>query len=126
MIPQQPEPRVSVGFSVGFSELILEAFRDLPALRSTADYALKLGVVPESLLRYVRGGLEEYERQDVEHMLAQSPWAMGRVVALVKAKRDPASLGAKILSATHTDPYAWGMKNTGDLDLDMALLLEMV
>jgi hypothetical protein len=122
MIPQQPEPR----FSVGFSERILETFRALPAYRSTAVHALNLGLRPESLLHYVRGALDERERQDIQHLLAYSPWASARVVALVKAKRDPASLGARILSATHTNPYDWGMKTTGDWDTDLCRLLEQV
>jgi len=110
-----------------FHTLIEESFRKETALRKTAGHALLTGVNPEEILDYVRGQVTPANRADVDQMLARSPWALGRVVALVKAKRDPASLGARIL-ASHgaIQPRAWGIAGSGDHEADLAELLDRV
>jgi hypothetical protein len=100
-----------------------ELVREATKLRRTAAHALRCGVNPDELLSYARGN----KPHGFEAFLAQSPWAMGRVVALVKANRRPESLGAKLLrSPDRTDPYAWGIQNTGDREADLATLLDKV
>jgi hypothetical protein len=110
-----------------FHTLLEESAREGIALRNTAGHALLVGVNPEEILDYVRGQVSPANRVDVDQMLARSPWALGRVVALVKAKRDPASLGARIL-ASHgqVDPRAWGIVGSGDHEADLAMLLDQV
>jgi len=112
-----PQPRGS------FQIAIEEALSETRSIRTTAGHALKTGVIPDEIIDYVRGR----PSADIEHMLARSPWAMGRVVVLVKAKRDPASLGARIL-ASHgqVQPPHWGIQGSGDPDADLAYLLDQV
>jgi len=109
-----------------FSHFVDQAFVVRGELSRTAAYALQTGVNPRDLIHYVQGVCTDPERREVEHLLAQSPWALSRVVALVKAKRNPASLGAQVLKADSTNPYGWGIKQTGDPDMDIALLLESI
>jgi hypothetical protein len=106
-----------------FPALFREALVDLADYRLTAIHALQIGVDPDEIIDYARG----LRPLGFENLLVQSPWAMGRVTALVKAARRPASLGNKLLSSRgRTDPYAWGIKETGDRDLDLATLLDQV
>ncbi len=89
----------------------------------TAFHALQLGVNPDEILSYARGHVVD----GFETVLARSPWAMARVVALTKSRRRPESLGSKLLASTgHTDPYVWGIRDTGDRDHDLAALLDQV
>ena len=122
MKPQDPPARTGITFEAVYRD----AFAGHAAFKKTAEHALAIGIRPTDLLRYVRRELEGYEHAEMHCSLVRSPWATDRVVALVKAARTPGSLGERLLSSTHTDPYVWGMKNTGDSDLDMAHLLEQV
>ena len=124
MKPQDPAPEKSG--AKAFENLVDESIRVCREQRHAAEHALNSGVDPESLIRYASGALSVSEREDVESLLSHSSWAMGRVIALVRSRRNPASLGAKILAATHPNPYAWGMRETGDRDMDWACLLEQV
>lgn len=108
-----------------FPQVIEQALTTWTEARNTAHYAISTGVNPHDLIDYVRGTLSEGERADVQAMLATSPWAMGRVVALVKAKRRPESLGTKImLTEGKIDPAAWGIPSSGDHEVDLAKLLD--
>ena len=120
-MPQEPRPD-----TVGFTRLLDQALMSANQYRQTYHYALDIGIRPEELINYVRGRIGVHERRGFEHNLSRSPWALQRVVALVKAMRTPGSLGAQILAACNTDPYAWGIKRMGDVDTDLCLLLERI
>ena len=110
--------------TAAFHTLVGDALRHGAAARETAAYALDMGVFPDQIIDYVRG---TSARQEMTTVLATVPWAMARVVALVKAGRDPASLGARILATEGpVDPYAWEIASTGDRDADLANLLDQV
>ena len=110
-----------------FQSTVEAAAVQLTALRLTASHALRNGVIPQEIVDFARGQLSPGQRQDAQAMLARSPWAMGRVVALVKARRDGASLGARILASTGpVDPVVWGISPTDDKDADLAKLLDVV
>jgi len=118
--PQSPRPRTGATFESFLNETLVS----LPDARNTPEFAVRVAHVnPFLLLDYVRGSAN---LADAHAMIAQSDWAAGRVVALVKSRRDPRSLGARILRSTNTDPYAWGIENTGDEVMDLALLLDQV
>ena len=106
-----------------FDSIIAQSGHILSAQRRTAYHALQSGVNPDEILTYARG----LRPESFETVFARCPWAMARVVALVKAKRRPASLGARLLAGVgRTDPYAWGIRDTGDRDRDLASLLNQV
>lgn len=116
--PAAPKPE-----SPAFDTIIGHAARLALVQRSTAYHALQMGVIPDEILSYVRGNSPD----GFESVLDHSAWAMDRVVALVKAQRRPNSLGAKLLASVgRTDPYYWGIKDTGDVDRDLAVLLDLV
>lgn len=106
-----------------FDTIVAHSQLHLRVQRHTAYHALQMGVNPDEILSYARGqvviGFDE--------LLAKSPWAMTKVVALVKSKRQPASLGSKLLASVgRTDPYVWGIRDTGDRERDLAALLDQV
>ena len=117
--PAAPKPRST---PAAFEQLLRESFR----VRDTPRHALLMGVNPEEIVRYVRGGLSPAERNELTTLLVRSDWAMNRVTALVKAARNPNSLGAQILRSDHIDPYAWGIKMTEDREYDLTVLLDRV
>lgn len=111
--------------TAAFHALVDEAARHGAAHRETAVYALDMGVNPDQIVDYVRGVLSGPAREEMMNLLVSVPWAMGRVVALVKAKREPGSLGARILATEgEVDPAAFGIASTGDRGADMANLLD--
>ena len=112
-LPKLPMVFPTADFSARLTTLLKHSFQ------SAAD-ALDNGVCPFRLLEYARGRVTD----DALQMVASSPWATARVVALVKSARNPLSIGSQILRATDTDPYAWGIENTGDEVMDLARLLE--
>jgi len=121
MTAQKPRPATG-----SFPGLVDQALTHLNEHRRTARYALDLGIRPQEIIDYVRGHLSPAERRGLTSLLGRSSWAMSRVVALVKSRRNSASLGAKILASDHIAPSAWGMKETGDEDADLCLLLDRV
>ena len=118
MNPQDPLPA-----PLDFAISVREAFVGYHTYKQTAEHALDIGVCPTDLVRYVRGVLTARERDEVQSLIARSPWAMDRVVALVKARRDPNNLGSRILIG---EPFAWDVQRTDDLDTDEASLLNTV
>lgn len=113
--------------TIAFHTLIDDALRHAAAVRETPAHSLAMGVFPDQIIDYVRGELSLDAREEMTTALATVPWAMGRVVALVKARRSPTSLGAMILATTgKICPYDWGVPNTGDEDADLAALLDRV
>ena len=111
------------GNSARFASVVDKVFIDLDRHRSTAEHALQIGVDPQKLIRVARGQCCVF----TEDLIEQSPWALGRIIALVKAKRRFGSLGARILeSVGPTDPSVWGIKETGDPQADLAALLDQV
>ena len=109
-----------------FKALYTDAAVGNVALKKTAAHALTIGIRPNDLIRFVRGDLEGIARTEVQVSLDRSPWALGRVVALVKARRDASSLGSRVLTSDSFDPYAWGILNTGDIDTDGCTLLDLL
>ena len=118
--PKSPSPRTS------FDEVVLEALHTRADVQCSASYALKNGVDPRLLVSYARGTLSGLEREEAEAMLVQSPWALRRVVVLTKCRQNDRTIGYRILHADHTDPYFWGIRNTGDVEMDLARLLDLV
>jgi hypothetical protein len=53
----------------------------------TYEHALDLGIQPREILAYATGAMDEGSRRQFVGTLARSPWAMSRVVAIVKAQR---------------------------------------
>lgn len=100
-----------------FQDLLTGAFRR----RESAAAALAMGLFPDQIIGFVRGD------PGPRALIEASPWAIDRVVAFIKAKRDPSSLGARLL-ALHSkiDPHVWGVPDSGDPDLDLAFLLDLV
>ena len=105
-----------------FVKLFEDAAQELAIQRATIDYALRTGVCPETLLDYVRGA--PGRRAEARTMVVNSEWALKTVAGLVKAKRRPNSFASKLLASDNSDPYHWGMKSSGDRDMDLAYLLE--
>lgn len=101
------------------------AIQELATYRLTAAHALQIGVIPDEILDYVRGAVTPAQRSDIQATLVRSPWAQDRVVALVKAKKDPSSLGARTLKNLSA-AFAWFGGRTGDRDQDLAHLLDQV
>ena len=102
MKPQTPPPTMG-SFKAAFDQTVA----NLAANKHTYEHALSLGISPRDLVSYVcRDRVENYsdltlsdpERIDLERLLVKSPWAMGRVVALVKALRT-ASAGSLLFRA---------------------------
>jgi len=108
-----------------FHTLVEDALLESAAIRNTASHALRNGVNPKEIVDYVNGQVSAIERSAIHEMLAREPWAMGRVVALVKARRNPASLGARILVGALI-PAAYGIPTTEDPEADLAELLDQV
>jgi hypothetical protein len=75
------------------SQVTFDSFFDL-AMKANHDYkktyahALDLGINPKDIMLYATGALSPGERDRFQGQLLQSPWALDRVVAIVKAKRD--------------------------------------
>lgn len=109
-----------------FKAIYADATVGLMAYKQTAAHALTIGIRPNDLIRFVRGDLEGIARTEVQASLDRSPWALGRVVALVKARRNASSLGSRIVASDLFDPYAWGILNTGDIDTDGCTLLDLL
>lgn len=122
--PAANPPRPGVA---AFHALVDEALRHAGAARETSDYALRLGVDPQQIIGYVRAELSVSAREEMMHTLSTVPWAMGRVVALVKARRDPTSLGSRLLATEgEISPADWDVPITGDRDADLVTLLNRV
>jgi len=112
---------------VGFGALLNDAAFNYAQFITTAAHALQNGVDPNQVVAYVRGEVDAPVRREVEQMLARSPWALNRVVALTKSRRRPGSLGDRLLSTYgELDPYAWGIQRTDDPEADLARLLDQV
>lgn len=80
----------------------------LNAHRQTYHYALEIGLRPTEILAYARGELVGEERDIVQSLISESPWALSRVVAIVKMRRtkdvrlvdpDDAESGMKFLDS---------------------------
>ena len=121
MKPQDPPPATGPDFAARLNVAAV----GYSIFKQTQFHALGIGVRPADLVRYVAGNLVVGEQGEIEALLVQAPWAMERVVALVKARRDPTSLGAQIL-AGEFNPYAYGVQRTEDPEMDAATLLNLI
>jgi uncharacterized protein YciW len=121
--PATPPRSGAAAFTTLLDETVLMHAR----VKGTASHALAIALYPDQIIDYVRGVLTPSARANVMASLAHSAWGMSRVVALVKSRRDPASLGARLLVGEGSvDPYAWGIQDTGDPETDLATLLDKV
>lgn len=85
MKPQEPQaPQIG---ATQFVRVLDQALVFARRHKQTYMHAFDIGIRAPDLMRYVSGKLEEVERREFQGLLARSPWAMARVVALVKAKR---------------------------------------
>jgi len=87
MKPQDP-PRNTRRDVVAFETIIADAFVGLTTYRQSYLHAFDIGIRAPDILRYAFGTMPDEERSDFVASLNQSPWALGRVVAVVKAKRN--------------------------------------
>jgi hypothetical protein len=82
-----PDAPLRPGSQVTFDSLFDLAMRASVAYKKTYAHALDLGINPKDIVLYATGALSPGERDRFHGQLLQSPWALGRVVAIVKAKR---------------------------------------
>lgn len=101
MNPQDPM-RSTTSAPAQFEAELSRTTAGLTAYRMTYNHALDIGVRPRELVLYVQGKLDTGARVDFQGLLTQSPWALGRVVALVKAKR-VGNVGARVVVSAITD-----------------------
>ena len=114
MKPQDPM-RSTTSAPAQFEALLFKTTAELTAYRKTSSHALDIGVRPRELVRYARGDLDEVARVDFQRLLTQSPWALGRVVAIVKAQRVGSDYESVLNNVLATD-----------VDTKGALLLDLV
>jgi len=95
-----------------FADLLTEA----TAARTAPDFALESGVDVYGLCRYAAGAVSSHERRVIEGQLARHPWAMDRVVALVKATRGPSPdpRAVRILEAARSGNWSGLLASRGD------------
>lgn len=82
-----PDAPLRPGSQVTFDNIFDLAMKASVAYKKTYAHALDLGIRPKDIVLYATGALSPNERELFQRQLLQSPWAMSRVVALVKAKR---------------------------------------
>jgi hypothetical protein len=102
MKPQIPPARRG---AVSFTRVMDQALGELVRYKQTYTHAFDIGIRPKELISYAQGELEGHERRAFESLLAQSPWATSRVVAIVKARRT----GPLGLTLPHNDDLS-GLK----------------
>ena len=85
MKPQDPPTSPAMGYT--FERVVETALTSHVQYKQTHLHAFDVGIRAPELLRYAFGKLDENERREFTELLARSPWAMQRVVAIVKAKR---------------------------------------
>lgn len=83
MTPDTPSQKTTVTFDSLFGL----AMRAHASYKQTYEHALDLGIRPRDLTAYAFGQMPPDERERFHSLVCQSPWALGRVVALVKADR---------------------------------------
>jgi len=87
MKPQDPPRDTKLGVAT-FETTIADAFVGLTTYRQSYLHAFDMGIRAPDILRYAFGKMPDEERSAFVASLSQSPWALGRVVAIVKAKRN--------------------------------------
>lgn len=89
----------------------------------TPDQALRSGVDVYGVIRYAAGVVSVDERTVIEAQLARSPWAMDRVVALVKGARTLGSIATTILDTARSGDWSGLLASGPDPEHHLALLL---
>ena len=89
-----------------FGSALNQSLTEIAAYTRSYHHALDIGVRPKELVSYVKGTLSAEERQKFQGLLARSPWAMNRVVALVKARRHEDWLGYRVHTIQILNHYA--------------------
>ena len=84
--------------------------------RSTPDFALESGIDVYGLCRYAAGLVTGHERTVIESQLARHPWALNRVVTLVKGVRGPSPdpMAVRILEAARSGNWSGLLASRGD------------
>ena len=113
-----PAPEPSNG-PADFARLINTAIR-----ARTPDRDLRSGVDVYGLCHYAAGDVPAAERIRVHHQLLASPWAMSRVIALVKGARTPGSLATTVLEAARSGDWSGLLASGPDSALELARLLD--
>jgi hypothetical protein len=121
MTPQAPQPESAAAFGSVIEHLLQKA----AAFKQTYHHALSLGISPRDIVRYALCVLPPKERAQFESELVQSPWAMGRVVALVKLKRVEHDLRIRQVTVPILNHYA-RMEEWKDEDLEGCKLLDSI
>lgn len=102
MTPQIPQQQPVETFEATLQHTLTNLVR----YRQTYEHALKLGITPRDIVRYARCELPPAQREEVEAQLVRSPWALGRVAALVKAGRDQTSTRYRAATVPILNEYA--------------------
>lgn len=89
--------------------------------KKTYHHALTIGITPRELVLYAKGELRGPDRDAFERRLIQSPWALGRVVALVKAGNEGSYFTRLLILKAHTRPCPWP-----DEDLEGCKILDLI
>jgi hypothetical protein len=71
-----------------FVQVTDQALGELLRYKKTYKHAFDIGIRPKELLAYAKGELDSETRREVTSLISRSPWAMSRVVALVKSWRE--------------------------------------
>lgn len=72
-----------------FDTMFADAMTATASYKKTYAHALDLGIRPKDVVLYATGALRPSERERFQGQLLQSPWALSRVVAIVKTLRHP-------------------------------------
>ena len=71
-----------------FGSFFMESSVAHYSYKQTFHHAMDIGIRARDILAYAKGELPPHERAAFEDLLNQSPWAMSRVVAIVKTWRN--------------------------------------
>lgn len=85
MKPQDPPSAPKLGHT--FERVVETALTEHVRYKKSHLHAFDVGIRAPDLLRYAFGKMDDEERREFTQILARSPWALSRVIAIVKTKR---------------------------------------
>jgi len=108
-----------------FEKLVTDVLRTRTA--PDMETALVSGVDVYGLCRYATGVVTPQERAEIQAQITDHPWALSRVVALVKGARTKRSLADRILRAARRGAWS-GLIDTvsADPERQLAKLLDSI